>query len=44
MAFYEAVVGGADLEAELRRHFGWTIADLTRAWQDKLSSVSSVGG
>lgn len=44
VAFYEAVVGGADLEAELRRHFGWTIADLTRAWQDKLSSVSSVGG
>ncbi|MDZ5620707.1 hypothetical protein [Nocardioides bizhenqiangii] len=44
VAFYEAVVDGAGLEAELRRHFGWTIGDLTRAWQDTLSSVSSVGG
>jgi hypothetical protein len=44
VAFYEAVVGGADLDAELRRRFGWTIEDLTRAWQDKLRSVSGVGG
>jgi hypothetical protein len=44
VAFYEAVVGGADLDAELRRRFGWTIEDLTRAWRDKLRSVSGVGG
>jgi hypothetical protein len=42
--FYEAVIGGADLEAELRRNFGWTVADLTRAWQDRLRAVSGVGG
>jgi hypothetical protein len=44
VAFYDAVVGGADLDAELRRRFGWTIEDLTRAWQDKLRSASGVGG
>ena len=44
VAFYEAVLGGADLEDELRKHFGWTVEDLTRAWQDKLRSVSGVGG
>jgi hypothetical protein len=40
VAFYEAVLGGADLEAELRSRFGWTIADLTRAWQDELGSIA----
>jgi len=44
VAFYEAVLGGADLEDELRSRFGWTVEDLTGAWQDKLSSVSGVGG
>ena len=44
VAFYEAVLGGAELEAELRERFGWTLADLTGAWQDELRSVSSVGG
>jgi hypothetical protein len=44
VAFYEAVLGGADLEDELRKHFGWTVEDLTRVWQDKLRSVSSAGG
>lgn len=44
VAFYEAVMGGADLEAELRRRFDWTVEDLTRAWQDKLRSISSIGG
>jgi len=44
VALYDAVLGGADLEVELRRRFGWTVDDLTRAWQDKLSSVSAVGG
>lgn len=41
---YEAVLDGADLDAELRARFGWTLADLTRAWQDKLRSISAVGG
>ncbi len=40
VAFYEAVLGGADLEAELRSRFGWTIADLTHAWQDELRSIA----
>ncbi len=44
VAFYEAVLGGADLEAELRQRFGWKIEDLTRAWQEKLTSVSSESG
>ncbi len=44
VAFYEAVLGGADPEAALRSRFGWTIADLTHAWQDKLMSVSAIGG
>ena len=30
VALYDAVDGGADLDAELRSQFGWTIADLTR--------------
>ncbi|RHW26946.1 hypothetical protein D0Z08_12250 [Nocardioides immobilis] len=40
---YDAVLGGADLPSELRRRFDWTIDDLTRAWQAKLTSISSVG-
>ena len=44
VAFYEAVLGGADLEDELHSSFGWTIDDLTRAWQDKLRSLSNGGG
>jgi hypothetical protein len=42
--FYDAVLGGADLETELLERFGWTVAHLTRAWQDRLTSISSVGG
>jgi hypothetical protein len=44
VAFYDAIVDGADLASELRSRFGWTIEDLTRAWQDKLRSASGVGG
>jgi hypothetical protein len=44
VAFYEAVVAGADLEAELRRRFDWSVADLTEAWQDRLAALSGVGG
>jgi hypothetical protein len=40
VSFYEAVLGGADLEAELRSRFGWTIDDLTHAWQDELTSIA----
>jgi len=42
--FYDEVLGGAGLESELLARFGWTVADLTRAWQDRLTSISSVGG
>jgi len=41
---YDAVLGGADLDAELRARFGWTVGDLTRAWRDKLASISGVDG
>ncbi len=41
---YEAVLEGADLDTELRSLFDWTTADLTRAWQDKLRSISTIGG
>lgn len=40
VSFYDAVLGGADLEAELRSRFGWTVVDLTRAWQDRLASIA----
>lgn len=43
VGLYDAVLGGADLEVELRRRFDWTVDDLTRAWQDKLEAVSAAG-
>lgn len=42
--FYEAVLGGADIEQALRRTTDWTVSDLTRAWQDELRSISSTDG
>lgn len=42
--FYDAVLGGADLSGALRRHFGWTVADLTRAWQERLTMIAAVDG
>ena len=41
VAFYDAVLDGADLEDELRSQFGWSIADLTRAWQEKLQTLAN---
>lgn len=43
VALYEAVMDGADLASELKARFGWSVDDLTRAWQDKLRSVSTPG-
>lgn len=40
--FYDAVVGGAILEEELERGFGWTVGDLTRAWQERLADLAGV--
>lgn len=40
--FYDAVVGGAILEDELERVFGWSVADLTRAWQERLADLAGV--
>lgn len=40
VAFYDAALDGADLEDELRSRFGWSVADLTRAWQDKLRTIA----
>lgn len=44
VGFYDEVLGGADLESELRARFDWSLADLTRAWQDRLTTISSLGG
>ena len=41
VALYDAVLDGADLEDELRSRFGWSVADLTRAWQEKLQTLAS---
>ena len=40
--FYDAVVHGALLEDELERVFGWSVADLTRAWQARLADLAGV--
>ena len=44
VAFYGAVLDGADLEEELRSRFGWSIADLTRAWQQQLQTLAKPRG
>lgn len=36
---YRSVVAGADLVTELQRHVGWSEADLTAAWQDRLARL-----
>ena len=41
VTLYDAVVDGADLEDELRSRFGWSIGDLTRAWQEKLQTLAN---
>ena len=42
VAFYEAVLDGSDVGAALRRHFDWSLADLTAAWQDRLAELAGV--
>lgn len=44
VGFYDAVVGGADLEEELGARFGWSLQDLTTAWQDRLRALAGAGG
>jgi hypothetical protein len=41
VALYDAVLDDADLEGELRSRFGWSVSDLTRAWQEKLQTLAS---
>lgn len=41
--FYDAVVGGAILEDELRRRFDWSVGELTEAWQRRLADLAGVG-
>lgn len=43
VGFYEAMLDGGDLDEELRRRFGWTTADLTDAWQQRLRAVADGG-
>ncbi|HWJ83388.1 MAG TPA: hypothetical protein VNS55_14210 [Nocardioides sp.] len=40
--FYDAVTAGRDLERSLRTSFGWSLADLTAAWQEKLATLAGV--
>lgn len=39
VAFYDSVIRGDDPDAGLERHFGWTTAQLTAAWRDRLSGL-----
>ncbi|GAA3521739.1 hypothetical protein [Nocardioides daeguensis] len=41
---YEQVRGGEDLAAVLRQHQGWSVAELTAAWQDRLRALPGVAG
>ena len=40
--FYESVLGGADLGAALKDGFGWSTAELTAAWQQRLSAIADL--
>lgn len=42
VAFYDALIGGAELEDELQRHFGWSIGELTTAWRARLADIAGV--
>jgi hypothetical protein len=42
--FYDTVLGGADLARALHRTFGWTVRDLTLAWQDELTDAAAADG
>lgn len=43
VAFYDAVVAGSDVSAELRERFDWTEAELTAAWQQRLRDLADGG-
>ncbi|MFC5728378.1 MULTISPECIES: hypothetical protein [Nocardioides] len=42
VGLYDAVLGGASLDAELRTRFGWSEADLTAAWRARLAVAAGV--
>lgn len=44
VAFYDAVLAGSDVRAELEERFGWTRAELTSAWQQRLRDLANNGG
>ncbi|GAA1523952.1 hypothetical protein [Nocardioides humi] len=44
VALYEDVRDGTDLADALREHAGWTEAELTTAWQDRLAALPGVAG
>ena len=37
---YRSVLAGTPLEQALRQHFGWSMADLTRAWRTRLAELA----
>lgn len=41
---YEQVRDGGDLATALREHVGWSEADLTAAWRDRLAALPGVAG
>lgn len=40
--FYDDVLDGTALDVALRRHFGWSEADLTAAWRSRLAALAGV--
>ncbi|WP_435769321.1 hypothetical protein [Nocardioides sp. SYSU DS0651] len=42
VGLYDAVIGGGDLERELRKRFDWSLAELTAAWRSTLADVADV--
>ncbi|MCR1781681.1 hypothetical protein KVF89_03965 [Nocardioides carbamazepini] len=41
---YDDVLAGGDLVTALREHLGWTEAELTAAWRDRLAALPGVAG
>ncbi|GAA3813031.1 hypothetical protein [Nocardioides panacisoli] len=39
---YRAALSGRSLDAALRTDFGWTVGELTRAWQQRLANLAGV--
>jgi hypothetical protein len=40
VAFYRAVLGGQPVDEALSQFYGWSEADLRRAWQDRLAALA----